>query len=277
MNTPELQPETNLKTLEQEAALTKDEITKFQKLPKDEQEKQKQERLAKLLDLQNKLEQAVTDGAKAGNFDEAKRLKEEIEKEIADLEQAIDKTDISIEKLRKIFTPFFYETWENWHVATDEIEKTVIQPIIMDPKKEDYQARRSDKTINKFRFGDFTINPDTQNLDWESLKDKIYITDLPKSLVGQPLYKVAKYVIDTYSDKYRLPGVEYWKFIIENSGDIPDKIKDGKWYFNFGSLVHNFNGSWSVPYVGLSSRWERGAEPLMDEWYSDCFVILLEK
>ena len=274
MKTPELQPEANLKSLEQEVALTKEEITKFQKLKPKEQEKQKQERLAKLLELQNKLEQAVADGAKAGNFEEAKRLKEEIEKEIADLEQVVD-VKLSIENLREIYTSFLRETWKKCGVNIDQINNAAIEPAVVDLKTEDYQARIAD--ISASKFGEFTINPDTQNIDWEVMKDKIFIPDL-SAFNGRPFIEVFKYLIDTYSDKYKLPGIEYWKFILENPDKVPDQLKNGRWYYNFGSLIRVCDGRWGVPYAfWFQSGWGRDTSWLIIDWDSYDRVILLEK
>jgi hypothetical protein len=93
MSTLEQQPNiSNLQTLEAEVSLTKQELEDFRKLPKKEQEKQKQEKLVKLNDLQNKLDQAIQEAIKTGKLDEAKKLKEQLEKEVHDLEQQIDTT-----------------------------------------------------------------------------------------------------------------------------------------------------------------------------------------
>jgi len=112
MPNPEQQNISNLQTFENEAALTRAEIEAFNKLPKKEQKKQEQERLAKLLELQDKLEQAVIDGAKAGNFDEAKKLKEEIEKEILDLNVLLSAKHEKIKEI--LFDPNDIFTSSDW-------------------------------------------------------------------------------------------------------------------------------------------------------------------
>lgn len=69
--------------------MTKQELEDFKKLPKEEQEKQKQEKLVKLSDLHKKLDQAIQNAIKTGELEEAKKLKEQLEKEIKDLEEQI--------------------------------------------------------------------------------------------------------------------------------------------------------------------------------------------
>jgi len=88
MKTPERQPniESNPQTLQNEVALTKQEIEEFQKLPKEEREKQRDEQLAKLKDLQIKLDQAIQEAIRTGDLDEAKKLKDNLKTDIEELE-----------------------------------------------------------------------------------------------------------------------------------------------------------------------------------------------
>ncbi len=83
----------NLETLTDEASLTKQELEEFKKLPKEEQEKQKQEKLAKLLELNNKLDQEIQKAIQTGELDQAKKIKEQLEKEIKDLQEQIEMTE----------------------------------------------------------------------------------------------------------------------------------------------------------------------------------------
>jgi len=266
---PELQPEANLKALEQEVSLTKEEITKFQNLSPEEQEKQKQGRLAKLLELQNKLEQAVADGAKAGNFEEARRLKEQIEKEIADLEQVID-SELSIESL-KLQYQFFLE---------DVLGKSKrgFVPTLVKPEDLDYVTLKNDMNIAK--FGEYTLNPDTQNLDFENIpKSKIFIANIPDTFVGKPLFEVFKYLIDTYSNTHYIPGIEYWKWLKENPTKTPVVLRNTDLVFCFpGSLVRYLSGSWYVPCADwYELSWSRDTLCLDNAWSPNDRVALIEK
>ncbi|MCX6716541.1 MAG: hypothetical protein NTV72_01305 [Candidatus Taylorbacteria bacterium] len=94
------------------------------------------------------------------------------------------------ESIKTEFSSFLIETYKIWSISDEEIKNAVIRPEIIDPKTEDYKARQNDVDVSK--FGEFTLNPDTQGLDFEALKDKIFIPDL-SSLIGRPLSEVAKY------------------------------------------------------------------------------------
>ncbi|MFA6405111.1 MAG: hypothetical protein WCW03_03910, partial [Candidatus Paceibacterota bacterium] len=145
--------------------------------------------------------------------------------------------EVTVEQAEHIygsFTSFLKETWKIWGVDEEKIKNTQISVEIKNPKDEDYSERKAD--IDPDKFGQFTLNPDTQGLDWEALKDKIFIPDL-SHLNGKTLQEVAQYLITNYSDKYKIPGIEYWKFMLENPDKVRDQLKDGNYYFNFGSLV----------------------------------------
>ena len=148
-------------------------------------------------------------------------------------------------------------------------------PSLIKPEDQDYAVLKSD--IDQAKFGEYTLNPDTQNQDFENIPEgKIFIPDL-SSFVGKELHEVAKYLIDNFSDKYKIHGVEYWKWLYENPAKTPDKLKDGKYYFEFGSLVRNSGGHWYVPYARLAgSEWFRYANWLSYSWNSHCRVVLLE-
>ena len=79
-------------TLPTELSLTKAELEAFKQLPKEEQEKQKDTKLTELKALQTKLDEAIQNAITTGDITEARRLRDELEKEIQDLEQRHDVT-----------------------------------------------------------------------------------------------------------------------------------------------------------------------------------------
>jgi hypothetical protein len=94
MSTPELQPNTsNLQTLETEVALTQAEMEEFRKLPKEERERLKDEKLEKLKALQDKLDQAIQEAIQTGQIEEAKRLQDILGEGIKDLEKIVEYTE----------------------------------------------------------------------------------------------------------------------------------------------------------------------------------------
>jgi DNA repair exonuclease SbcCD ATPase subunit len=146
MKNQELQPNiSNLQTLEAEVSLTKQELDDFRKLPKNEQEKLKKDKLAKLSDLQNKLDQAIQEAIKTGNLEEAKKLKEQIEREIQDLEEQIDITESMLfeEKFEVIPDPEItsvetaIDKFKAEGYDVDEFTEAVLEKINWSEKLED--------------------------------------------------------------------------------------------------------------------------------------------
>jgi hypothetical protein len=271
MSNPEQQPNTsNLQTLENEIALTRQELDEFRKLPKEEQDKYRDEKLAKLKELQDKLNQAIQEAIRTGLLDKANKLKTQMEEEMVNMESLLDS---DLEFLKTEFASFLQETFKNWYGdAESKVEQV---PILINPKDQDYATLKDD--IVPTKFGEYILNPDTQNLDFENIPEsKIFIPDL-SSFEGKPLHEVAKHLIDTYSNTHYIPGLEYWKWLIENPTKSPKKMQDGKYYFNFGSLVRDSDGHWSVPFaLWIGSDWRRHANWSDSPWLSGYRVVLLE-
>jgi len=202
-----------------------------------------------------------------------KRL-DKMKEQLASGEELPQEPILDLETLKTQNKAFLQETFEKWY---DDVKSKVEQvPLIVDPKTQNFATLKD--VIDATKFGEYTLNPDTQNLDWETLKDKIFIPDdIPASLNGRPLSEVADYLINTYKDKYKFPGLEYWKFMIENPDQVPAQMKDGNPYFNFGSLVRNSDGHWDVPYAFWDgSDWSRNARWLGHDWNAGCRVVLLK-
>ncbi len=173
---------------------------------------------------------------------------------------------------------FLKSTFKALGINDQKIKDVILQPKVVDPKTQDYKALEKD-TIPT-RLGEYTINEDTQNIDWESVKGKIFIPDL-SAFEGKPIHEVMKHVMDTYSGRYRFPGLEYLKFMFENPDEVPTtkkaNLKDGNYYFTPGSLVRGSRGLWSVPCVRWDvTGWNRGAYWLSNSWNSFSRIVLLE-
>jgi len=176
------------------------------------------------------------------------------------------------------FNTFMKETYEGWGVKKEKLP--AFTPTFINPKDLNYteKAQHPDTTA----FGHYTLNPETFGLDFE--KSKVFIPDL-SDMEGKKLHEVFKHVVDTYGDKYYIPGIEYWKWMIEN----PDKseevakrrnynIKDGKVYFFSGSSLCYSSDYWYVPYAGwVGGGFNRNARWLEVGWNSRCRVLLLER
>lgn len=188
--------------------------------------------------------------------------------------------EVSAEAAKTELKDFLGGTYKLWYSNTDQatIDAAAERiPEFMRPNDIDWAAKKADTDISK--FGEYTLNPETSGIDWESVPpEKIKIEKLPDELNGRSLAEVARYILDTYSSRYHLPGIEYWKYIIEHPDKAPDISKDGNYYFFFGSMLRYANGSWSVPFADWDgSRFRRGADWLGLGWHSGYRVVLLEK
>ncbi len=166
-----------------------------------------------------------------------------------------------------------------WGVKEEDLPTFKVEFI--DPKELDYKNKADNP--DKTKFGQYSLNPETFGMDFE--KSKVFIPDL-SVMNGKKLPEVFKYVVDTYEEKYYIPGIEYWKWMIEN----PDKaeevakrqnydIKDVNYYYFLGSIFCSPSyGRWGVPGSNWDGRkFSQGSKWLERKWDSVDRVILLEK
>jgi len=202
-----------------------------------------------------------------------------LSQEIAEHEKAQgikpeQKPEVTPEWAEKEFEPFLRQTFKEWWGANEADAKIQARISVLDTM--DLQGLSSRKP-NRQEFGEFFVNPKTQNLDWKALNDKIFVPDL-SALNGKPLYEVARYLIDTYSATYHIPGLEYWKWLKENPAQSPLNLKDGDYYFVFGSVVCGNGGYWEVPIARWEgSDWDLYGDMLDRVWNSSDRAVLLEK
>lgn len=172
------------------------------------------------------------------------------------------------------FNTFLNDLYKSWGVA--ETDLPTPNPGFIDPKDLKYEKRS--KNPDEKKFGIYTLNPETFAGNFE--KAKVFIPDL-SAMEGKKLHKVFQYVVDTYGDEYHIPGIEYWKWMIENPDKvdvIEPRLKDGNYYYFPGSTLCDSGGSWSVPGAfWFGGEFYRGASWLEDGWSSRSRVLLLEK
>ncbi len=154
-------------------------------------------------------------------------------------------------------------------------EGRVPEGAFTSPNDLDFKALAQDRDQTK--SGEYTLNPETQGLDFETFR--AFVPDL-SPVNGKPIDEVMQYVVDTYGATHHIPGIEYWKWLIENPTATPPGmvIKDGYYYFLPGSVLCGTDGNWRVPIAGWdSTKWVRYANWLTGGWESNCRVVLLEK
>jgi MoxR-like ATPase len=187
----------------------------------------------------------------------------------------------TLEEVKEENQAFLKKTFEGWY---DKNKAKVEQiPIIVDPRTQNYAALKGD--TDSAKFGEYTVNPEMTGIDFETIPpEKIKILDL-KDFQGKPLHEVAEHIIATFGDTHYIPGIEFWKWIIESYDKAPrdvqekyKELKDGNYYFQFGSLVRGSRGFWFVPYASRDgSKWLRLGGWLDSGWHSRYRVVLFEK
>jgi len=181
---------------------------------------------------------------------------------------------LDVEEAQTENKAFLNKTFEGWYNATDAA-RAIDKVEAVDPTTQNYEAFAGDR--NQAEFGAYTLNPEMQGVDFENART--FVPDL-STFDGKPLHEVAKHVMDTYGDQYYVPGIEYWKWLVENPTKTPPGavIKDGKYYFFPGSVLRDKVGDWRVPCAAWrGSEWYRCARWLTSDWDSSCRVVLLEK
>ena len=183
-------------------------------------------------------------------------------------------------ELASRFKPFLMKIFQNhWNYNQEQLDiaRQNLKPELISPSHIDWDQRKQD-TDTPSKSGQYTLNPETQNLDFE--KARVFIPD-PKTLKqfeGHSISELGQYLAVTYSTKYYIPGIEYWQYISQNQDKVSLQLKDSKnYYFYFGSILRHRSGAWGV----LDSRWDgslfkRDANCLGNVWHSNYRVVLLE-
>lgn len=172
---------------------------------------------------------------------------------------------------------------ESWSGTDAQVAKAGEKPEMKSPDTIDWEAVAANPTDDdKSKFGEFTVNPDTAGIQWETIPpEKIKVLEFPE-FSGKKRWELAKYITTQWPDrdKYRIPGIEYWKYVLENPDKAPVSLKDGNWHYFFGTIFRSSDGYWNVPFaiwVASTSKFERNGTWLTDDWHSYNRVVLLEK
>lgn len=177
------------------------------------------------------------------------------------------------EELSQTNEPFMLSTFkDSWNWDTTNLKP---EGHTISPQAQNYEDLSQD--VDATKRGEYTLNPETQGLDFEKLR--AFVPDLT-AFNGKKVHEVVKHVMDTYGITHHVPGIKYWKWMIENPGKTPPRsnLKDGNCYFFPGSVLRDEDGDWFVPYAYWeASEWRRRALWLTSAWSSVCRVALLEK
>ena len=211
-------------------------------------------------------------------WDEMRKEEEEANKPKPEVVQPVIR--LNEDQLASRINPFLLDTFKNkWDYSQKELDlaKQNLKPEMISPSHIYWNQRRQD--IDPGKSGQYTLNPETQNIDFE--KAKVFIPDRNelKAFEDKTLAEVSAYINIKYSNKYYIPGIEYWQYICQNPDKAPASLKDTKnYYFYFGSILRYCSGDWSVPCSSWSgSSFGRYTFGFGNGWYSSHRVVLLER
>ena len=207
-----------------------------------------------------------------------------------DLKAQIEELDRWFDAHQQSETPkgmdtFLLSTFTGWGVDKEKLDYLTAnpkQPTFLKPTDINYETYKNDTKTDpqqqKEKFGEYTLNPDTVSINWETTSaDKITIIEVPNC---DNLVEVGNY-LKTYLKTHpgtKLPGLELYKFVLDNQTHlIAEKLKNEQWNFFYGSLFRNSGGAWNVPYAhGGASGLDRYGSWMSDSWDSGSRVVLLE-
>lgn len=225
-----------------------------------------EERKRREQELKDKLE-------KEKQLKEAKDKIKEIEVSLKDFPTPNPKT---LETIKSTLDTFMTTTQKGWDKTNPwPIGKGVIQDI----NTVDHNTEL-DTTPSK--FGEYTLNPDTQLLDFEKLTPSILNPNQEqwfKDLSDKSRANVANEIIKRYSKTNYIPGLEYYAWLAENPTLAPASLKDTSIYSYFiGSNLRRSDGDAYFPSLGwLGSVFDRGANWLSSEWRAGERVVLFPR
>ena len=204
------------------------------------------------------------------------RIKE-LEGELRSLQAQVDTRPLSQSQIQTILQntdSFLNVTQKGWD-SNKHWPKN--KGKIQDPTKIDYT---NELDITPTKHGEYTLNPETQLLDFEKLtpviidptRESWYTSNIQR-------HKVAKYIIEKYNKTHYIPGLEYYKWCIENFDKAPASLKvENTFSYFLGSTLRLSDGDACFPcMVSRGSAFGRDAAWLSDWWGSRERVVLFAR
>lgn len=190
-------------------------------------------------------------------------------------------------KIFKTIEKFFDQEYKTNFLHTS----TFVYPTDLDYRGKSQEPSQSLKTTKGPFDVVLTLNPETQDLDFEHMQVKIF--DLRKIKYQQDfdmrlaikwysecleVWQVCEYVTKKYSDEYYIPGLEYWKWLLDNPQKKPKEFTPVGLYLLPGSAYKINNTLWHIPSFHLSNDMTGSKDPwawlTREFYYWECIVLL---
>lgn len=172
---------------------------------------------------------------------------------------------------------FAHETLTEIHgnsAATTETEVSVLPVRLLAP----FYGNLA-KSTDTAPFNKCILSRETQELEFQRLRATALIL---REFNGEPLHKVAEYVVENYAQSHHIPGMEYSRWLHQNPDQSPANLKNhgDRRLVLVGSALHYGLGPWRTP-CAICGETEAGffkwADDLSRLWGPDCRAVLLEK
>ncbi|MBI4067803.1 hypothetical protein HY413_00110, partial [Candidatus Kaiserbacteria bacterium] len=135
------------------------------------------QQLTHLKKLQDELQAAYTTGLTSGDGQRFDELRAEFEEKEAALRAVLAPGRLDADQMERVIAAtsiFLQDTFTKWYDADTGDTANITHPVLVTPPGLDYTNKKADSNPN--RFGEYTLNPDTQGLNFE--KAEVFIPDL---------------------------------------------------------------------------------------------------
>ncbi len=142
---------------------------------------------------------------------------------------------------------FLLDAYKKWHVNQRFLEDIEWKPASINPKDIDYRIAATEQGPEE--CGEYIVNPETMNIDWDTITpDRIMTIQLPSHIVGGTYADIGEYIKGSFPKGFKFPGIEYMDYMTKNPDKVPEALRNEKIsLLFFGSLFRQPDGAWYVP------------------------------
>lgn len=206
-------------------------------------------------------DQEYNNAETSGNLVELKNSQISIQSIIADIEQVI----IPMEHINYLSA----DLKSAWSFTSE------MTPTLKNPSDLDWNELIKKSQEQSMTLGEFTLNPETLNLDFDKIKP--VVINKPE-WVGKKLGEVFAEVIRDYSATHYIPGYDYIEWLNKHPDKHHDILDKTNYFYTPATVIGlgSGNGGVSCTYW-LDDLWGRVRRNVEGDWYSNYRVLLLPR
>jgi seryl-tRNA synthetase len=148
-----------------------------------------------------------------------------------------------------------------------------MSPILKNPTTLDWNEFIKKSTEQSMTPGEFTLNPETLNLDFDTITP--VVINKPE-WQGKKLGEIMAEVIRDYSATHYIPGYDYIEWLNKNPDKHYDILDKTNYFYAPATVIGNDSGSVRVPCTRWGvGRWDRGGRSVGGGWMISRDRVLL--